>query len=193
MTTVPDYPGLVKVLQYELRHMPDARKEAMLTTEEAARVRSLGFEAAAGRWKVPPLPPELVRGNQLFENYSEGWDELQDGILRTSQIQKTAGQPSARDREVVDPPAPSLPREIAVGVLRNQELGVERPVPAYREDPDAKLVEELVAKMCERAQKADRPMRRRRLQQLYWRYPGKIFNRAFAIMVRDRRIFLEIR
>jgi hypothetical protein len=124
MTTAPDYPGLVKLLSI-LRSLPDARKEAMLTTEEAGRIRSLGFAAEAGRWKVPPLPPELVRGSPLFENYSEGWDELQDGVLRTSQIQKPMGQPSARDREVVGPPAPPRPREIAVRVLRKREVSVQ--------------------------------------------------------------------
>src|SRR6266404_4604394 len=122
-TTASDYPRLVKLLPL-LRTFPDALGETTLTTEEAARIRSLGFAAEAGRWTVPPLPPELVRGNQLFENYSEGWDELQDGLLRTPQIQNPVSQTSARDREVVDPPAPPRPREIAVHVLRKREVSV---------------------------------------------------------------------
>src|SRR5882724_372303 len=123
VTTVPDYPGLVKLLPL-LRILPDALGETTLATEEAALIQSLGFAAEAGRWKVPPLPPELVSGNQLFENYSEGWNELQDGLLRTSQIQKPVGQTSARDREVVDPSAPPRPREIALRVLRKREVSV---------------------------------------------------------------------
>jgi hypothetical protein len=95
MTATPDYLGLFRLLDL-LRTLPDARRETTLTQEEAARIRSLGFAAEAGCWKVPPLPPELVRGNQLFENYSEGWDELEDGLLPVSQIQKPVGQTIAR-------------------------------------------------------------------------------------------------
>jgi hypothetical protein len=192
--TTPDYAGLVRLL-FQLRVFPDWLGWTFLSEKEAAAIRSLGFEAVPGYSKVPmPLPPELVVGTPL-EGLSIGWEKFQADLLRASQVQKPAGQPSGGDREVVDPSARFRLREIEVKPidLCPGQHEVKQPVPPYGEDRDAKLVKELVSKMRERAEKADRPMQRRRLQQLYWRYPGKIFNRAFAIMVRDRRIFLEVR
>src|SRR3989442_3057660 len=54
-----DYVGLVKLLPL-LHQLVDATGEVHLTEEESARIRALGFAAHAGKWHVPPLPPELV-------------------------------------------------------------------------------------------------------------------------------------
>jgi hypothetical protein len=52
----------------------DARAKTYLTDEEAAGIRALGFEAAmAGWWDVPPLPPQLVLGDQRLEHLCRGW------------------------------------------------------------------------------------------------------------------------
>ena len=70
---VPDYVGLLKALLVT-KTLVDATGKVLLTDEEAARIRALGFPTAeAGRWQVPPVPPELVRDNRLFENLAIGW------------------------------------------------------------------------------------------------------------------------
>jgi hypothetical protein len=71
--TVPDFDGLTKALQVTKR-LVDATGEVILIEDEAAGIRALGFPTAgAGRWKVPPVPPELVRDNWLFEHLAIGW------------------------------------------------------------------------------------------------------------------------
>jgi len=189
MKPTPDYATLVKLLPI-LRRLPDAIGETTLTPEEAAKIRSFGFAANSGRWKCPPLPPPLTRDNPLLEPLSVGWSE-QSVLPAISRIEGIRESETARQQvgEVrVTKQPPSKPIDACPG-----QHEVKRVAPPYKEDQDAKLVKELLSKMRERAQKSYRPMRRRRWQQLYWRYPAKIFNRAFAIMVRDRRIFLEIR
>ena len=189
MKPTPNYATLVKLLPI-LRRLPDAVGETTLTSEEAAKIRSFGFAANGGRWKCPPLPPPLTRDNPLLEPLSVGWSE-QSVLPAISRIEGIRESETARQQvgEVrVTKQPPSKPIDVCPG--QNE---VKRVAPPYREDQDAQLVKELLSKMRERAKKSDRPMRRRRWQQLYWRYPAKIFNRAFAIMVRDRRIFLEIR
>src|SRR5713226_911128 len=76
MWPTPDYATLVKLLPI-LRNCVDGCGEVTLTVEEAERIQSLGFAAEAGRWKVPPVPPELVRDNPLFECLSIGWNPAQ--------------------------------------------------------------------------------------------------------------------
>src|SRR6266852_5301260 len=189
MRIAPNYATLVKLLPV-LHRLPDATGETTLTPEEAAKIRSFGFTAESGRWKCPPLPPQLTRDNPPLEPLSAGWNDrsVLPAIPRIegSRESETARQPSGEPR--VTPQPPVKPIYVCLGQHK-----VEEPVRAYKEDPDAKLVEKLLLKMRDRAQRTDRPILRRRLQQLYWRYPAKIFNRAFGIMVRDRRIFVEIR
>jgi|SRR5437588_8465459 len=118
-TTASDYPGLVKLLPL-LRTFPDALGETTLTTEEAAHIRSLGFAAEAGRWKVPPLPPELVSGNQLLENFSTGWNRLQDDLRRASHAQKSASLPIPKNPTA----ASEQPGRVSVSFLHNQVVSV---------------------------------------------------------------------
>ena len=72
MRSAPDYAGLVKLLPV-LRNLVDACGEVTLTPQEAELIRSLGFAVKAGRWRVPPVPPELVADNPLLEHLSLGW------------------------------------------------------------------------------------------------------------------------
>lgn len=189
MRPTPDYAALVKLVPV-LRRLPDATGETTLMPEEAARIRSFGFTAESGRWKCPPLPPQLTCDNPLLEALSAGWND-QSVLPAIPRIEGSRESEAARhqggETRVTQQP-PVKPMDVCPAQHK-----VERPVLPYREDPDAKLVEELLSKMRERAQRADRPMRRRRWQQLYWRYPAQIFNRAFGIMVRERRIFVEFR
>jgi hypothetical protein len=76
MSTTPDYTTLVKLFPI-LRNCVDGCGEVTLTVEEAERIQSLGFTVRAGPWKVPPLPPELVRDNPLLEHLSIGWNPAQ--------------------------------------------------------------------------------------------------------------------
>jgi hypothetical protein len=77
MSTTPDYTALVSLLPI-LRSLVDGCGEVTLTPDESALIRSLGFPATEGRWKVPPVPTELVRDNPLFEHLSIGWDSRQE-------------------------------------------------------------------------------------------------------------------
>ena len=81
MSTIPDYAALVKLLPI-LRNLVDGCGEVTLTAEEAAQIRLLGFAAEAGRWKVPPVPPELIQDNPLLEHLSIGWGTCQADISR---------------------------------------------------------------------------------------------------------------
>jgi hypothetical protein len=70
---VPDYEGLLKALQVT-KATVDATGEVRLTDAEADRIRALGFPTARpGVWKVPPVPPDLVRDNWLFEVLAIEW------------------------------------------------------------------------------------------------------------------------
>ena len=189
MRPPPDYSNLVRLLPV-LRRLPDATGETTLTPEEAAKIRSLGFTAESGRWQCPPLPPQLTRDNPLLEPLSAGWND-QSVLPAIPRIEggresRTARHHGGEASVIQQPPVKQI--DACLGQQR-----IKRPDLPYGQDPDTKLVEKLLFKMRERAQRADKPMRRRRWQQLYWRYPAKIFNRAFGIMVRERRIFLEIR
>jgi hypothetical protein len=81
MSTTPDYAALVKLLP-TLRCLVDGCGEVTLIADEAALIRSLGFDAHAGRWRVPPVTPELVRDNPLLENLSIGWESALDATQR---------------------------------------------------------------------------------------------------------------
>src|SRR5262249_41877279 len=70
---MPDYVSLLRELE-RTKHLVDATARVRLTAEEATRIRALGFStASAGWWDVPPVPPALVLGNQLFEHLACFW------------------------------------------------------------------------------------------------------------------------
>ena len=189
MRPTPNYALLVKLLPL-LRRLPDATGETTLTPEEAAQINSFGFVAESGEWKCPPLPPQLTRDNPLLESLSAGWND-QSVLSAITRIEasvelESCTQQVGQVRVVQQPPADWIE-----ACLRQRQ--VERPVLPYGKDPDERLIKDLVSKMRKRAERLGGPMRRRRWQQLYWRYPARIFNRALGLMVRDRRIFMEIR
>jgi hypothetical protein len=73
MEVSADYVGLVRVL-LRTRYMVDASGQVLLTDEEAAQIRQLGFPTVgAGWWSVPAVPPELVRDNPLLEHLALHW------------------------------------------------------------------------------------------------------------------------
>jgi hypothetical protein len=76
MSDTPDYAALVRLFHI-LRTLVDACGDLTLTADEAAQIRLLGFRAEEGRWRVPPVPFELVAGNPLLEHLSLGWNPAQ--------------------------------------------------------------------------------------------------------------------
>ena len=186
MTRTPDYESLVKLLPV-FGNLVDACGEVTLKAGEAERIRSLGFEAQSGRWKCPPLPPELTRDNPLLECLSAGWGD------RTP-LQATPKREGTRETKA----AKQQGSEVRVSRRHPVEAvpeyhKTERPTPQPRTKPDSVLIEEAASKIVATLQRAGKPVPKRRLQQLLWRYPATIFTPALRVMERRQRIFLEIR
>ncbi len=101
-----DFAGLVEVLR-NLQQVPDATAQTVLTVEEAAKIRALGFAAKAGPWRVPPLPDELVVGDGLLECLGETWRASNEDIPLP---ELRAQEPEAAvEAQVEKPPAPKVP------------------------------------------------------------------------------------
>ncbi len=187
MNIMPDYAGLVSLL-FTLKRFPDGLGETVLTHEEATKIAALGFAAAPGRWRVPPLPPHLTRGNALLEPLSVGWHDPPITAIRASE--------SVWERPRLESTEES--GEITALKSSTEILGgcpneVECPAPRAVSPTDQTRIRELVGKMRDRASRLTKPMPKRRWQQLYWRYPARIFNLGFQIMLREKSISLEIR
>ena len=146
LSTPPDYVALVKLLP-ALRNLVDACGEVTLTAEEAERILSLGFEAQSGRWKCPPLPPELTRDNSLLEPLSAKWGErtpLQaipknEGFRETRTANQQGGETRVSRRHLVE----AVPDYYKTG----------RPTPQPRTAPDSALIEEAASKIVESLQR----------------------------------------
>lgn len=78
-----------------LKRLPDAIGETTLTPEEASKIRSLGFAADPGPWKVPPVPPQLVGDDQLLAQLSLGW------TIQKAEAQVIRGELSLMDRRML--------------------------------------------------------------------------------------------
>jgi hypothetical protein len=111
MSPTPNYVALVKLLP-TLRNLVDACGEVTLTADEAApQIRMFGFQGEEGRWRVPPVPPELVRDNPLLENLAIGWDSRRDVAQRNATIKRRS------EREITR----RMVAEIAQKILRAVE------------------------------------------------------------------------
>jgi hypothetical protein len=196
MSAAPDYLGLVKLLP-ALRVFPDAIGETTITFEEAARIRSLGFAAEAGRWKVPPVPLDLVRDSPLLEHLSAGWDSRNAAPITVPQRQ------GERNNEVASgqvlKPAPTLQSSPSGSpAARQHTTETSQPVSLIHSlgqdpEPDRKLVEKALSKILAAVDRAGGKITRRRLQQKLWRYSAEVFNRALRAAVRHGCITLEMR
>ena len=184
--TPPDYLNLVKLLLV-LHNLVDACGEVVITFQEASKIRALGFPAEPGRWKCPPLPPELTRDNPLLEPLSVGWGErtpLQ--AIPKNECPREIGAASPRRGE-----ARTSRRHPVVTVPERHKC--ERPTPQPRTAPDSARIEEAASKIVAALQRAGEPIPKRRLQQLLWRYPATIFTLALRMAERRQHISLEIR
>ncbi len=186
MSGTPDYESLVKLLPV-LRNLVDACGEVTLTTEEAERILSLGFGAKSGQWRCPPLPPELTRDNPLLEPLSVGWGKRTplQAIPKNEGIRETgiANQQSSEVRVSRRHPVVTGP----------EYRKTERPTPQPRTKSDSARIEEAASKIVATLQRAGKPIPKRRLQQLLWRYPAMIFTSALRMAERRQHISLEIR
>ncbi len=189
MKPTPDYATLVKLLLV-LRRLPDATGETTLSPEEAAAIRSLGFTAESGRWKCPPLPPQLIRDNPLLEPLSAGWEERL--VLQETPKSEPSREPGTvgilGDERRVTVQHAGVVTDVAIE--RNK---VERRLSLSTEDLNLKRIEEVASKIEKTLKRAGKPVGKRRLQQLLWRYRARIFKAALRLLERQQRIFLEIR
>ncbi len=216
MSGHPDYAALHRLL-FVLKRLPDVMGETTLTAEEAARIRSLGFAAEAGPWRVPPLPPELVRDNPLFEGFAVGWNFREAWSA-------SPPQPDASLLAAVPPVAPQawrdlllirelsdedrlriMARETAEAERRREEAAQARDAARLeRAREDARRVEqqqreqearkaevELVAgKILKAVQKARGYLAKRRAQQRLSRHTG-IFRDALRELIARGLVVVE--
>ncbi len=182
----PDYEGLVKLLSV-LRNFVDACGEVRINNEEAARISTLGFPAKAGRWRVPPVPPELVTDNHLLEHLALGWTHAQsvpqEPTGQTKTLDQSAGTARATPKSLSSPQlsagdAVTLGREKAPESKDGKshpEKAASRAV--EHRGPTSWTKEELKILEIVRVSPGA-GISKRRLQQRLWRIPARRLNRA---------------
>ena len=107
-----DFQKLVEFLVW-LTRVPDGLGETNLSEQEAGRIRALGFRAAAGPWRVPEVPHELVVGG-LFESCSDLMAEAQRSRVPARERVRWFGQRAERNFR------PLCHRDRAAGLPRPQ-------------------------------------------------------------------------
>jgi hypothetical protein len=188
MSLAPDYEGLLKLLP-RLRQFPDATGQTSLVAAEATEIRSLGFWAEAGPWRVPALPPELTR-DTMFESLSADWGapRTDSQPLPDTDSRRDCITPTGEDPEV---PAQKMPA--LLGHACREHPRTNAPIVSSRQSPEAdqKLVEKCASKIEAAAQAAGGEIDRRRLQQKLWRYKARIFHHALTYLAQRGRITLH--
>ena len=150
-----DYERLVELL-VRLRRTPDGLGDSLLTEDEASRIRGLGFRAAAGPWRVPPLPHRLVAGG-LFESLADCWREQENREYLNAG--GATSEPCEGEIQVPDYPARKLhPVE-------------ESP----SSDDEVRILAAVRRNGC--------CVRKRVLQKLFWRMRANRFNAALESLI----------
>ena len=186
LSTPRDYGALVKLLPV-LRNLVDGCGEVTLAAEEAECIRSLGFEAQSGRWKCPPLPPDMTRDNPLLERLSVGWGEwTPQEVIPKNESTRETGTTNHRSGE-----SPGSQRNPVEWLPERNKIA--QPTQQPRTEPDPARIEEVASKILKTLQRRGRPIPKRRLQQLLWRYPATVFNLALRTAERRQHIFLQIK
>jgi hypothetical protein len=184
MSTTPNYVALVKLLP-TFRNLVDACGEVTLTGTEATQIRLLGLQAEEGRWKVPPVPPELVRDNPLFEHLAIGWDRRQNDAesrsVPTTQTKMADSGAVVKHMRATEADRPS-------GFRRIQEL--TSPIHQARGRGGSE-VSALAARILVMVERNRGEITKRRLQQKLWRFRATIFNQALVQLARSGRIRLD--
>jgi hypothetical protein len=176
------YAALLELLP-TLHHLVDACGEVWLTGEEAARIEKLGFPAQAGRWHVPPVPPELVAGNPLLEHLSIGWRPPQTAA------QPPSDNPSSEVLGREEPVAPQvqLESEASAG-QQSQTLPMRSSSTSAVGDS---VIEQLETKILAVIERHGGQVHKRRLQQTLWRFPAAAFNQAIESLVHREAVNIE--
>lgn len=179
MVTDPcDYSALIKLL-LSLKQFPDSLGETRLTPEEAAKINKLGFEAAPGLWRAPPLPPDLTRDNPLLEPLSSGWDHRSREQITTSTVNNRAEQ---RGMPILVP-ARLATEGPGVHAGSHQYRQAQSSPPLRRRQADPRLVALVASKIKLALQRSGGQMTKRRLQMRFWRYGAAVFNEALRYLL----------
>jgi hypothetical protein len=168
-----NYAALARLLPL-LRNLVDACGDVWLTDGEAARIRALGFSAQVGRWRVPPLPPELVAGNPLLEPLSIGWEPPPPLRGHTfSEVSRGAGRlvTAARPQALVTP-QPTTATAESYGEWPRVDGPRSSSGELIRSDA------EVAAKVLAALRNAGGRVSKRRVQQKLWRFPAAVVNQA---------------
>lgn len=184
MSDTPDYAALVKLLP-TLRNLVDGCGDVSLTDEEAELIRSLGFAAQSGRWRVPPVPPELVRDNPLLENRSIGWSSRQNDPPASS-VRIPEARVEGSRVAVQDVPATE-------GARPGEFRRTKEPSARLRQarGGDDSEVSALAAKILVSVKRNGGEITKRRLQQNLWRYQATTFNKALKRLAKRGQIILD--
>jgi hypothetical protein len=154
---MPYYPRLISLVRVA-RYLVNVAGELSLSPAEAQMLRACDFvTAVAGVWKIPPLPPDLVRTNARPTHLADGWAQLRP-----------------------TPPAPSLTPPTAPNISRYRRAPLSLRLLTW-------LVHSLTMDqrhvLCSLfGCQADR-LGKRHLQQRLHRVPAARLNRALARLV----------
>ena len=147
-----------------LTRVPDGLGDTRLTEDEAARIRALGFRAAAGPWRVPPLPHRLVAGG-LFESLADRWREHEN----REYLNDGGATSDACEVEIQLPDYPA----------RKLDPVEESP----STDDEARVLAALRRNGC--------CLKRRILQRRLWRMKASRFNAALESLTQRRIVLLD--
>jgi hypothetical protein len=176
MSNAPDYAALVRLFPV-LRNLVDACGEVTLTAEEAAQIRLLGFPAEEGRWRVLPVPNELVRDNPLLENLSIGWDP------RKSPGQITVANERRQRSSSAVPHTPARTSDDHPHLIDGGTTW---------QDPLQEELAELQSKILWATEKVGGRILKRQLQKKFWRFRAEAFGTALSDLIRGGTLRLEV-
>jgi hypothetical protein len=184
-TKSPDYAALVKLLP-TLKHAVDALAEVILTPSEAEKIQPLGFTAHPGRWRVPPIPPELVAGNGFLEHLASRWDPFW-ALRHDGQDAMHATDPAHQPGIVVDTAtSPTPPTETAAeidGFHPEPDRCYTEPASAATDRPEPIAPSKVELQILHLLERHGGQMPRRLLQQKCWRRTAEEFNQALAALI----------
>ena len=170
----PDYASLVEFLVW-LTRVPDGLGETNLSEKEAGRIRALGFRAAAGPWRVPDVPHELVVGG-LFESCSDLWRKHNGpGCQPENGFGGSDGEPNATSDPCV------IEIELPVSPARKGNQAEE---PRWSDDE---------ARVLAALRRHEGYLKRRILQQRLWRMHAAKFNAALESLTQRKILSLDHR
>jgi hypothetical protein len=189
----PDYERLLKLLP-RLNRFPDAIAETTLTSEEAGKIRALGFHAEAGRWKIPWIPFEVVRDGPFeWASHQTVAVDVQAQDSEAAIPRDTPGQDDVEQRQQASTieGLPKLHQRMLRAVASQTTPGRYHLMPAQQYGPVEPVVKEAAQKIEQALRNG--PVAKRLLQQRMGRYGYKapIFHQALRYLADCGKIILE--